>query len=149
AAHGCPSCHQSANPGDGVLSGQTTPRPGTHAYGRNLTPDPDTGLGRWTDDAIVRAIRAGIDDEGEPLCDPMPVFGDLSEGDGRAIVAYLRSLPAVRREIPETECGIVALPGGDDGSDAAAPEDASAAEGGDSAGAGALDATNGGATGET
>ena len=110
-ARGCPNCHQSMNAADGTLSGTTTPRKGTMAYPANLTPDVDTGIGSWSDDQIVRAFRSGVDDENAPLCPPMPHF-DGTGGDGRpigddeaaAIVAYLRSLPAVHHEIPESSC---------------------------------------------
>lgn len=68
----------------------------------NLTPDPDTGLGRWTDGEILRAMREGVDREGKALFPIMP-YGHLrhmSDEDAKAVVAYLRSLPAVRNEIP-------------------------------------------------
>lgn len=101
---GCPTCHEPAN-GRGTLSGQATPRPGTTAYGHNLTPDEDTGLGHWTDIQIIRAIRHGIDDEGAPVCPPMPAFYDIGDFEAQAILAYLRSLPKVARpDIPETTC---------------------------------------------
>ena len=98
---GCASCH--ASPG-GSLAGQSEPRPGTSAFGSNLTPDDATGLGAWSDDAIVGAMRDGVDDEGAPLCPTMPRFV-LSDADARAIVAYLRSLPAETNEVPESTCG--------------------------------------------
>jgi hypothetical protein len=108
---GCPTCHQSQNAGDGVLSGRTMPIMGTMSYPKNLTPDQDTGIGGWSDDEIKRAMRSGVDDEGVALCPPMPHF-DGTGGDGRpmdedeadAIIAYLRGLPAVHREIPESVC---------------------------------------------
>jgi hypothetical protein len=102
ALRGCPACH---DPGDGTLSGQTTPRPGTRAYGANLTPDPDTGLGGWSDEAIARAIRTGVDDQLAPLCPPMPRFATMDDGEVAAIVAFLRSLPPVRNDaIPVSSC---------------------------------------------
>src|SRR5262245_55962738 len=66
-ARGCAGCHQSDDPADGVLSGRVTPFAGTAAYGANLTPDLETGLGGWADDAVVDAIRTGVDDEGISL----------------------------------------------------------------------------------
>jgi mono/diheme cytochrome c family protein len=112
AERGCAGCHQSAARGDGVLSGQATPQPGTLAYPANLTPDRATGLGGWADIAIVRAVRFGVDDEQLPLCAPMPRFDGsdparpwLSDGEADALVAYLRSLPPVRRDdIPPSRC---------------------------------------------
>jgi hypothetical protein len=81
-----------------------TPRPGTTAYAPNLTPDSATGIGDWTDDQIAKAIRAGIDDEDAALCPTMPHFSTLSDSNVKAIVAYLRSLPATSSEIPESVC---------------------------------------------
>jgi len=120
---GCASCHQSSDPTSGALSGRTTAIVPGGAYPKNLTPDDETGLGRWSDAAIVRAIREGIDDEGAPLCGAMPRFGDVSDADGAAIVAYLRSLPPVRRAIPKSACDDDALPR-DAGAGAAAGDDA-------------------------
>jgi hypothetical protein len=108
---GCPDCHQSSDPKDGKLSGQTVPRPNTMAYPANLTPDHTTGIGDWADIEIVRAMRYGIDNENEPLCPPMPHFDGnrpdlplMTDLEARAIVAYLRSLPPVTRPIPESRC---------------------------------------------
>jgi len=100
---GCPSCHQSSDAKDGVLSGQAAPLAGTSIYGPNLTPDHDTGIGTWTDAQILRAMREGLNDKGDPLCTTMPHFG-VSDGDGQAIVAYLRSLAPVKRDIPASRC---------------------------------------------
>lgn len=114
---GCASCHQSATAADGVLSGQTTPRPGTMAYGLNITPDMETGIGSWSDAQIITALRTGVDDEGHSLCATMPRYPQLSNDDAASIVAYLRSIPAVHREVPESQCG---------GGDASTNTDASA-----------------------
>ncbi len=67
---------------------------------RNITPDPATGLGNWTDGEIIRAFREGIGKDGEPLFPIMPYFilRNISDDDAKAIVAYLRTLPAVRTE---------------------------------------------------
>jgi hypothetical protein len=108
---GCATCHQSPNAADGVLSGQSTPLPGTMAWGSNLTPDHATGIGDWADIEIVRAMRYGFDNMDQPLCPSMtrydgtdpaqPFMTDLEAG---AVVAYLRSLPPVARAIPASMC---------------------------------------------
>jgi len=99
----CGSCHDSTA---GALTGSETPAPDSAtAYAANLTSDIETGLGGWADIQIIRAIRFGVDDENEPLCPPMPSFNDMSDLEARAIVAYLRSLPAVPRpNIPGSVC---------------------------------------------
>jgi mono/diheme cytochrome c family protein len=69
----------------------------------NLTPDPETGLGNWTDGEILRAIREGVDREGKALFPIMPYqhFRSLSDDDAKAIVAYLRTLPPQRDARPK------------------------------------------------
>lgn len=69
----------------------------------NITPDPDTGLGAWTDGEILRAIREGVDREGRALFPIMPYthLRNLSDEDAQSIVAYLRTLRPVRRVIAE------------------------------------------------
>lgn len=70
----------------------------------NLTPDPETGIGTWTDDQIARAIREGISHDGRALFPIMPYekFHDMTDEDLAAVVVYLRSLPPVRHELPKT-----------------------------------------------
>lgn len=65
----------------------------------NLTGDAATGLGQWTDDQIMRAIRDGVRPDGSfmfPVM-PYPDYRFISDEDLRAIVAYLRSIPKVRQ----------------------------------------------------
>jgi mono/diheme cytochrome c family protein len=63
----------------------------------NITPDPDTGLGRWSDREIIRAIREGTSRDGRTLGPPMPfhLYRKLSDRDVQAIVQYLRTVPPV------------------------------------------------------
>jgi len=103
---GCASCHSG---GAGPFAGQGLPRPGSSAYGTNLTPDEATGLGTWSEDEIVRALRDGVDREGAPLCPTMPRFA-LVDGDAHAVVAYLRTLPARENEVPESVCPPIKSP---------------------------------------
>lgn len=72
---------------------------------RNLTPDPTTGLGDWRDAQIDSAFAFGFDDEGKGLCPPMPWqnFMSMNKTDRDAIVAYLRSIPAVVNDVPEKD----------------------------------------------
>lgn len=61
----------------------------------NLTPDPD-GLARWTDDEVIAMIRTGRRPDGSAMAPPMgyAFYAGMSDRDARAIVAFLRSLPA-------------------------------------------------------
>ena len=62
----------------------------------NITPHPERGLGRWTDEQIVRAITQGISADGRQLSPPMPFanYARMTPGDLADLVAYLRALPA-------------------------------------------------------
>lgn len=75
--------------------------PGTLAAS-NLTPDPDTGLGKWTDGEILRAMREGVDREGNALFPIMPYghFRHLSDEDAKSIVVYLRTIAPQRYAEP-------------------------------------------------
>jgi mono/diheme cytochrome c family protein len=70
----------------------------------NLTPDPETGLGGVSDDAVARAIREGIGADGRALFALMPYqeYRRIPDEDVAAIVVYLRSLPPVRNPMPKT-----------------------------------------------
>lgn len=72
-------------------------------YPPNLTPDRETGLGRWTDAEIVRAFREGQSRDGRGLVPvmPWPSLAVLNEADTKAVVAYLRSIPAVKFAAPK------------------------------------------------
>jgi mono/diheme cytochrome c family protein len=68
----------------------------------NITPDPETGAGKWSDDAIARAVREGIGHDGRTLFPVMPYtrFRVMSDEDLASIVAYVRTLRPVRNAVP-------------------------------------------------
>jgi mono/diheme cytochrome c family protein len=70
----------------------------------NLTPDPETGIGRASDDALARAIREGVGADGRALFPIMPWedYRRLPDEDVAAVVVYLRAQPAVRNALPRT-----------------------------------------------
>jgi mono/diheme cytochrome c family protein len=74
-------------------------------YAMNLTPDVETGLGSWTEDMFVRAVKTGrhFGGTGRPIMPPMPWqnLAQQSDDDLKAIFAYLRSIPPVRNGIPD------------------------------------------------
>jgi len=82
---------------------QGTGYPGTICF-RNITPDAETGIGDWTDGEILRAIREGIDHDGNALFPIMPytIYREISDRDASAVVAYLRTLPPVSKPLPDT-----------------------------------------------
>jgi mono/diheme cytochrome c family protein len=69
---------------------------------QNITPDPETGLGQWTDGEIMRAIREGVAKDGHALFPMMPYesFRDMSDEDVRSVVVYLRSLKPIKKQTP-------------------------------------------------
>lgn len=74
----------------------------------NLTSDPETGLGKWTDGEIIRAIREGVDREGNALFPfmPYPQFRSMSDDDVESLVAYIRTLKPIRNPLPSTQLAL-------------------------------------------
>lgn len=72
---------------------------------KNITPDRETGIGAWSDGEIARAIREGVSRDGSALFPVMPYLGyrELPDDDVKAVVAYLRTLPPVKRAVPPRE----------------------------------------------
>ncbi|MGV8841369.1 MAG: c-type cytochrome, partial [Bauldia sp.] len=106
----CGNCHTPRNPDNTFAEGmymaggfEFNEEPAFHAYARNITPDVETGIGDWTLEEIVVAIREGHTPEDETIGPPMPVFfyNLMSDDDAMSIALYLKSIPAVRNEVPE------------------------------------------------
>jgi mono/diheme cytochrome c family protein len=73
------------------------------SFTANLTADPETGLGKWTEEMFMRALRTGRHEgRGRPILPPMPYqyVGSLTDEDLKAVFAYLQSLPPVRNRVP-------------------------------------------------
>jgi mono/diheme cytochrome c family protein len=68
-------------------------------YSTNITPDKETGIGGWTDEQIITAIRLGRRPNGERLVPvhPYTVFNGMAEEDVKTVVAFLRTVPPVKR----------------------------------------------------
>jgi mono/diheme cytochrome c family protein len=76
--------------------------PGAGVFvGQNLTPDKETGLGAWTDEQVIAALRTGKTPDGRALSPvmPYPALSHLTDGDAQAIVAFLKSLSAVSNKV--------------------------------------------------
>ena len=74
------------------------------SFAANLTPDQNTGLGIWTEDMFVRAIRDGRHmGQSRPILPPMPwpVYRNLTDEDLKSVYAYLRTIPPVHNRVPE------------------------------------------------
>jgi mono/diheme cytochrome c family protein len=75
---------------------------------KNLTSDPETGLGKWTVEDIVKVIKQGIDKHGDGICPPMPsgpvgAFGDMTDEDALDVAHYIKSLPPIVNMV-EDQC---------------------------------------------
>ena len=71
----------------------------------NITPDPETGAGSWSDDQLARAIREGVGHDGRALFPfmPYPHFHEMSDEDLASVIVYLRSLPPIHKQRPPTQ----------------------------------------------
>ncbi len=97
-AGGC-GCHTAAD-GQVNAGGRPLSTPYGTFYGTNITPDSTHGIGSWTDRQIIDAIRSGVRPDGSVMSPvmPYPALSGMSDEDVAALVAYLRSLPAVAQE---------------------------------------------------
>jgi mono/diheme cytochrome c family protein len=74
------------------------------SFSANLTPDAETGLGNWTDDMFIKAVRTGKHvGVGRDILPPMPWYdiAKLNDGDLKAIFAYLRTLKPIKNRVPD------------------------------------------------
>ena len=106
----CGNCHQARDDkgrmiaDKGLSGGMVFDEPPFRAVAANITPDPATGIGKWTDAQLARAIREGIRPDGSLIGPPMPMefYSHLADGDLAAIVAYLRAQPPVVNAVPKS-----------------------------------------------
>jgi mono/diheme cytochrome c family protein len=71
-------------------------------YARNITPDPETGIGRWTDAQVANAIRRGERPDGSRLfpVHPYKYFANIADDEIEALVAYLKSVKPIKASVP-------------------------------------------------
>lgn len=103
---GCPLCHTPMGPKgpemDKLFAGGMEMK---EAFGTwrspNITQDEETGIGKWTDEQIIAAVRTGMRPDGTGLYPIMPYmfYGAMSDDDAKALVAYLRTVPAVSNKV--------------------------------------------------
>jgi len=102
----CHNCHTPMGPSgpqlDKALSGGLRFNdPPWDVTGSNITPDPETGIGKWSDADIKKALLEGVRPNGVHLAEVMPsgFYKIITPGDLDAIVAYLRSLPPIKNKV--------------------------------------------------
>ena len=103
----CGNCHSPVDAngsrnGPALSGGPALLSPAFEAYAPNITSDPKTGIGTWSEDQIVVALREGRAPDGHVLRPPMPIplYRSMSDGDAHAIAAYLKTLPPTEHETP-------------------------------------------------
>lgn len=104
----CMDCHTRTNWDSLINLGQDAPMTGGKLfdlplgkiYSKNITPDKETGIGRYTDAEIARALRYGVHPDGTVVYDFM-AFHNTSDEDLTAIISYLRSRKPVYNKVPD------------------------------------------------
>ncbi len=96
SAGNCVTCHTTEG-GGRLAGGRPLPTPFGIIYSTNITPDRDTGIGRWSEAAFTRAMREGVGRNGRHLFPAFPYdhFAKLSDADVNALYAYLMTVPSV------------------------------------------------------
>jgi len=77
-------------------------REGNIIHSANLTPDPETGIGKWTEDQFVKAVKAGIRPDGTTNRYPMAPYTQMTDYEAECIFAYLKTLAPVSNKIERT-----------------------------------------------
>jgi mono/diheme cytochrome c family protein len=100
----CAACH-TARGGGQFAGGRAMSTPFGVIYSTNITPDPISGIGHWSERAFVRAMQEGVDREGDHLYPAFPYdhFTKLTDEDARALYAYFMTREPVRATTPPNE----------------------------------------------
>ena len=100
----CIVCH-TREKGAALAGGAPLSTPFGKVYSTNITPDPETGIGRWSEAAFIRSLREGVDRQGRHLYPAFPYdhFTLVTDEDSRALYAYLMTREPVRAVQPTNE----------------------------------------------
>jgi mono/diheme cytochrome c family protein len=103
AAAACRGCHSPKEASARPLAGGTKFGSGPDAvFAPNITPDKETGIGDWSSQQIIDAVRQGVRPDGSHIGPPMPqrAYASMSDEDAEAIAIYLKSVPPVHHSVP-------------------------------------------------
>ena len=106
----CGNCHTPRGPDGATLrerelaGGPPVKEPPFDAYPSNITPHPVTGVGKWTDAQLRKAIREGVRPDGSLIGPPMPFafYRDIADEDLNAIIAYMKQAKPVDAAVPKS-----------------------------------------------
>ena len=101
----CAACHASADGKQPFAGGRPIQTPFGPMLGANITPDVETGIGAWSDDAFDAALRRGVGHDGGRLYPamPYPYYAKMSHEDAMALRAFLDVQPAVRNQVKSNQ----------------------------------------------
>ena len=106
----CVDCHgdtaHKEDPKRALIGGYEFHLPVGTVYTRNITPDKQTGIGRYSDREVARILRYGVHADGRAVIPFMP-FADLADDDLTAILSFLRSQKPVRHDVPKHELNVL------------------------------------------
>jgi mono/diheme cytochrome c family protein len=102
----CSGCHSPIENQEKIKKGEQVPLLGGYEFklpigkiiSPNITPDDETGIGKWPDSVIARSLRHGVGHDGRAIFDFMP-FHNLSDEDLTAVISFLRSQPPVKNKV--------------------------------------------------
>ncbi len=100
----CANCHTLRGAKD-FAGGLPVPTPFGSIFSSNITPDPETGIGRWSEAAFQRAMRSGVDREGRHLYPTFPYdhFTNVRDEDDAALYAFLMTRQPVHASVPANQ----------------------------------------------
>ncbi|MBO6781746.1 MAG: cytochrome c, partial [Alphaproteobacteria bacterium] len=103
ATAGCASCHTKPEGGAFLAGGREFKTDFGSFFSPNITPDADTGIGGWSDEDFMRAMREGISPDGKHYYPTFPYtsYTRMTDADVLDLKAYLDTVPAVRNAVPE------------------------------------------------
>lgn len=103
AAGGCATCHTAKKDGAFLAGGRELKTDFGSFFTPNITPDKKTGIGSWSDEDFVRAVREGVSPDGSNYYPTFPYtsYAKMTRQDVIDIKAYLDTVPAVRNEVPD------------------------------------------------
>lgn len=123
AAAGC-GCHITDK---GFLAGgqEFDLGPAGKVYSRNITSDPDTGIGKWTEAEIVTAVRTGKTPSGEQLFPVMPyhTFSGMADQDAYDLAAFIKTAPPIKNVVQKDALNVPVPPFNPPAPPATAPTD--------------------------
>lgn len=106
----CANCHTPLDANGPILSkalagGRVFDTPAFKAYASNITPDRDTGIGKWSEAELKLFLTTGTRPSKVPVAPIMPTafYKALTPGDLNAVTSYLRSVQSIRNEVPPAD----------------------------------------------